>query len=98
MLTIEGWLWTAPLAAVFGVVTNVALNLVMIPAWGGIGAACATVVSQALSAYGTCYLLPWLRPTGHEIARALDPLGAARRILARWRAASSPPERTQVQT
>jgi O-antigen/teichoic acid export membrane protein len=98
MLTIEGWLWTAPLAAALGLVTNVALNLVMIPAWGGIGAACATVASQALSAYGTCYLLPWLRPTGHEIGRALEPLGAARRILARWRAADSLPKQPQVQT
>jgi PST family polysaccharide transporter len=34
-----------------GAVTNVALNLVLIPAYGVIGAAIATIISQALSAF-----------------------------------------------
>ena len=92
MLTIRGWLWTAPLTTLAGLAVNVALNLLLIPRWGGIGAACATVVSYWLAAHGTCFLLPWLRPTGRELTRALSPLSAGRRLRARWqgRAAGEP--------
>ena len=84
-LTIRGWLWTAPLTTTLGALLNVGLNLFLIPVWGGVGAAIATVVSYWLAAHGTCFMLPWLRPVGRELTRALDPVGAVRRSHARWR-------------
>ena len=91
-LTIRGWLWTAPLTTALGALLNVGLNFYLIPAWGGVGAAVATVVSYWLAAHGTCFMLPWLRPVGRELTRALDPVGAARRSRARWRVQRSAPE------
>ena len=80
LLTIEGWLWTAPVTTVLGAVVNVALNLVLIPRWGGMGAAAASVFSYWLAAHGACYLLPWLRPVGRRMGRALNPFGVAARV------------------
>ena len=82
MLTIRGWLWTSPVAAVIGAFVNVALNLLLIPDYGGVGAAWATVISYWISAHGTCFLLPWLRPAGFRMVRALNPIAAAIRM---WR-------------
>lgn len=85
-LTIQGWLWSAPLAAVLGTLVNVGLNFYLIPAWGGSGAAVATVVSYWLAAHGTCLLFPWLRPVGRQLTKALNPIGAAQRSYAIWQA------------
>ncbi|MBL4558001.1 MAG: flippase [Rhodobacteraceae bacterium] len=49
MLTVRGWMWTVPAVTAAGAVANVALNLVLIPRWGGEGAAVATVLSYTLS-------------------------------------------------
>ena len=83
-LTIRGWLWTAPLTTTLGALVNVGLNFYLIPLWGGVGAAVATVVSYWLAAHGTCFILPWLRPVGRELTKALNPVGALRRSHARW--------------
>ena len=84
MLTVRSWLWTAPMTSAIGVVVNVLLNLLLIPRYGGMGAAWATVISYWLAAHGTCFLLPWLRPAGISMIHALNPFGAASRI---WRLA-----------
>jgi O-antigen/teichoic acid export membrane protein len=85
MLTVRGWMWTVPLVTATGAVANVALNLWLIPRWGGEGAAVATVLSYTLAGIGTSALLARLRPTLPAQLRALDPFGAAIRLRAAWR-------------
>jgi len=85
MLTIRGWLWTLPVMTAAGALANVLLNIALIPSLGGMGAAWATVVSYWLAGYGICFMLPWLRPAGWRITRALGPFGAIRRIIATFR-------------
>jgi O-antigen/teichoic acid export membrane protein len=80
MLTVRGWLWTAPATTMLGALVNIALNLVLIPRFGGLGAAWATVVSYWLAAHGTSFLLPWLRPAGRGMTKALNPVAAAFRL------------------
>jgi O-antigen/teichoic acid export membrane protein len=89
MLIIGGWVWTAPLTALIGAFANIALNLFLIPRYGGIGAAWATVLSYWLAAHGTCFLLPWLRPTGFRMARAMNPFAAGIRVLQLYRGGST---------
>ena len=54
-----------------GAVANVSLNLVLIPRWGGLGAAWATVASYALAAWLASYLHPAVRATAAMQTRAL---------------------------
>ena len=54
-----------------GAVTNILLNLLFIPRWGGLGAAWATVISYALAAWGASYLHPAVRPAAAMQTRAL---------------------------
>lgn len=79
-LTIEGKLWVAPVATLIGAAMNVALNFLLIPQYGGTGAAIASLVSYWLAAHGTCYMLPQLRPIAPDISRALNPVGVITRI------------------
>jgi O-antigen/teichoic acid export membrane protein len=51
-----------------GLVTNIALNLLLIPSYGGMGAAIATLVSYAMAGY--IGLLIW--PTGRPAARMFE--------------------------
>ena len=44
-----------------GAIVNVALNLVLIPALGGLGAAIATLVSYAVASYFACFIFPATR-------------------------------------
>ena len=58
-------------ASVAGAVANVALNSWMIPRWGPKGAAVATLVSFAISAWLTSFVHPGLRAIGELQTRAL---------------------------
>ena len=80
MLTVRGWLWTAPATTMLGALVNIALNLVLIPHFGGLGAALATVVAQSLASVGSSFLLPWLLPAARAQCRALNPIAAILRI------------------
>jgi O-antigen/teichoic acid export membrane protein len=71
MLTVSGRFWTSATATLAGVVVNVGLNLVLIPRFGAIGAACATLVSYWTVAHGIFLLVPGHRSTFGMIARAL---------------------------
>lgn len=82
MLTVRSWLWTAPVTSAIGVAANILLNLILIPRYGGIGAASATVLSYWLAVHGTCFLFPWLRPAGMSMIHALNPVAAGLRL---WR-------------
>jgi PST family polysaccharide transporter len=71
------WLLTENLTKYFmlahgaGAVVNVALNLFLIPPFGGIGAAIATVVSYAVGGYVICFVHPRTRIAGEMMSRAL---------------------------
>jgi len=58
-------------ATAAGAVANVLLNLAMIPRWGGLGAAWATIISYALAAWIASYFHPQARATGAMQTRAL---------------------------
>ncbi len=58
-------------ATLAGAVANVLLNLVLIPRWGGLGAAYATVVSYALAGWLASYFHPVARTTAAAQTRAL---------------------------
>ena len=84
-LTIHGWFWTAPAATALGAAVNVALNLLLIPVYGGTGAAVATVVSYAVAGLGTCFVFPWLNDIGVTMLSSLNPLIAIRTLLSHRR-------------
>jgi PST family polysaccharide transporter len=58
-------------ATLAGAVLNIGLNLVLIPRWGGTGAAWATLGSFAVAAWLTSYLHPAVRATAVRQTRAL---------------------------
>jgi O-antigen/teichoic acid export membrane protein len=54
-----------------GAVMNIGANLVLIPVWGGIGAAWATVFSYATASYLALWLFPSTRPAAIMMTRAM---------------------------
>ena len=58
-------------ATLAGAAVNIALNFMLIPRWGGLGAAAATVVSQALAAWLSSFCLAATREAGRMQTRAL---------------------------
>lgn len=72
-LAVVGLQRHAPTVTIVGLVANVALNLVLIPAMGALGAAIATVVSYFISGYLASFFLPELRDIGRMQTRALWP-------------------------
>lgn len=59
------------LATTLGGITNIWLNLVLIPSYGGTGAAIATVISYAVSVYLSSILHPAMFKTGWMLTKAL---------------------------
>jgi O-antigen/teichoic acid export membrane protein len=70
-LIAEGLTRFAIVTAGSGAVLNVALNLVLIPRFAGIGAASATLASQVVAAYATGFLHPSVRGQARMATRAL---------------------------
>ena len=58
-------------ATLGGAVLNILLNYLLIPRWGGLGAAVATVISYGLAAWLTSYFHPAVRATAAMQTRAL---------------------------
>lgn len=83
-LTLHGWFWTAPLGTATGAVLNIGLNLLLIPPFGGVGAAVATLVSYFVAGVGTCFLFPWLREAGWIMIASANPLYLLRRSIDLW--------------
>ena len=50
---------------------NVTLNFILIPIYGGIGAAISTCISYWFSAYGSCFLYKPLRKTGMMMTKSM---------------------------
>ena len=65
---LQGFYLCATLA---GAITNIGLNLLFIPRWGGLGAAIATVVAQALASWLSSFCLAATRETAWMQTRAL---------------------------
>jgi O-antigen/teichoic acid export membrane protein len=65
--------WTRPylLTVALGGIVNVALNLALIPRWGGMGAVVATIVAYWIATHGSCFVYPPLVPTGRMLTRAM---------------------------
>lgn len=65
--------WTRPylLTVALGGAVNVALNLLLIPRWGGMGAVIASLVAYWVATHGSCYAYRPLRPTAAMIGRAM---------------------------
>ena len=70
-LTAMNWTRVHLFTVAIGGVVNVALNLVLIPRMGGIGAAIATCIAYAVASYGACFLYRPLFPTGRMLTRSL---------------------------
>ena len=54
-----------------GSLVNIALNFILIPRYGGVGAAAASLVSYWVAAHGSCYAYRPLRKTANMLTRAL---------------------------
>ena len=61
-----------------GAITNIILNLWLIPLYQGIGAAIATIISYAVAGYLSCIFYPPMWQTGIMLTKALG-------IMFRWR-------------
>lgn len=67
----EGFMKFFLLGNGLGAAVNVLLNWFLIPAYGGVGAAVATVVSYAVAGYLACFIVPQTRSAGKMMSRAL---------------------------
>jgi len=59
------------LTVFMGCIVNVILNYILIPHYGGMGAAIASCIAYWLAAHGSCFFLKPLRKTGFMLTRAL---------------------------
>lgn len=69
-LVLEGLTRYTFLTHLIGCAINVVLNLLLIPPWGGIGAAIATLISYAVAAYLSCFVFKPTRSVGIMMTRA----------------------------
>lgn len=65
------WTRTHLFTVALGGAVNIGLNLFLIPRWGGMGAAIASLVAYWLAAHGVCFLYPPLFRTGRMLTRAI---------------------------
>ena len=70
-LTIQNLQRYLPITVFSAMAVNVALNLLLIPKYGGTGAAVATVISYWFAAHGMCFLIGSLNENGKMMTRAL---------------------------
>lgn len=70
-LTAENYTRLHLATVALGCAANLALNWLLIPPLGGLGAAFASLAAYWLAAHGSCFLFPALRPAGIAMTRAL---------------------------
>lgn len=70
-LVTEGLMRFAMLTQLMGCISNILLNLVLIPRIGGMGAAIATLISYALASYLSCFFHPKTWRAGQMLTLAL---------------------------
>jgi Na+-driven multidrug efflux pump len=66
-----GWTNLHTPTVALGALTNLLLNFWLIPQYGLVGAAIASLIAYWFAAHGACFLFPQLRPTGAALSRAL---------------------------
>ncbi|MBQ2252906.1 MAG: flippase, partial [Clostridia bacterium] len=66
----QGILWIINL---IGALTNIVGNLILIPVFGGVGAAIASLVTQIFTNFALTLILKPLRPCGKLMLRSLEP-------------------------
>jgi O-antigen/teichoic acid export membrane protein len=59
------------IAVVAGGILNVILNLILIPRYGGMGAAIASLIAYWFAAHGACFFFKPLFKTGKMLTRAI---------------------------
>jgi len=70
-LTAMNWTRVHFMTVFGGCLVNIALNLVLIPRYGGMGAVIASFVAYWFAAHGACFLYKPLFKTGNMLTRAL---------------------------
>ena len=70
-LTTMNWTRVYFMTVSLGSIVNVALNLILIPRYGGLGASIATLIAYWVAAHGSCYVYKPLFKTGNMMTRAL---------------------------
>jgi O-antigen/teichoic acid export membrane protein len=70
-LTSMNWTGVSLFQNIAGCAMNVALNLLLIPKYAGVGAAVASLVSYWFAAHGSCFLYRPMFRTGRMLSRAL---------------------------
>lgn len=70
-LIAENAAWLHLITQLLGATTNVLLNLIFIPLYGGMGAAISTLISYAVSSYFTCFLFPHMFDIGQMLTKSL---------------------------
>jgi O-antigen/teichoic acid export membrane protein len=65
------WPWVLLTTSVVAALANILLNLILIPKYGGMGAAVASLLSYWIGAHGVCYFYKPLYKTGKMLTRAL---------------------------
>ena len=70
-LTTMNWTRIHFLTVSLGCILNVALNFLLIPRYGGMGAVIASFVAYWFASHGACFLFPPLRKTGWMLTRAM---------------------------
>lgn len=66
----EGTLWLSLVRHSIGAVINIALNLLLIPSFGLVGAAVSTLVSYVFASYLSCFLSPKSRIAAKQMSLA----------------------------
>ena len=70
-LTTMNWTGIHFMTVSFGCIINVALNYLLIPIYGGMGAVVATCVAYWFAAHGACFMYKPLYKTGYMLTRAM---------------------------
>ncbi len=82
-LLTEGLLRFSFVATVSGAIVNVGLNIVLIPRWGGIGAAWATLIAYAISSTASSFVYAPTRLIALQQLRSFNLLGSISRLTDR---------------
>lgn len=78
-ITTEGLMKFSAATATVGAIINIILNYILIPGYGGLGAAIATVIAQIVSAYAVGAFYPRTRKIFLHQTKALTLMGLLRR-------------------
>ena len=70
-LTAMNWTRIYLLTVFMGGILNIILNLFLIPRYGGMGAAVASLIGYWFAAHGSCFLFKPLFRTGLMLTRAM---------------------------